>query len=196
MKNLLISTLFLFTLVVSIQAQRDDFDFDDEREETLFNRGGGIRFTGLWGAPTNSIADFGDDYNISTGGNFTFEINGNFLIGWAGYKSDVSANGQDVTIKGNDLFLGYTFRSNQVVHPVVYLQGGSSRLEIEDVGSDRVFVLQPTIGAEINIARFFRLGIDGGYRYFSGVDLPNLNDKDFAGPVLNLRLKFGWSWGN
>ncbi len=166
-----------------------------QSEETLFNKNGGIRLTGLWGAFHHSLADFENDFNLNSGGYFAFEINKNLLIGWAGYDSDLTSEGRNIEISGNDLLLGYQFNSHKVIHPVFYLQGGSSKLQIEDTGSDRVFVVQPTIGAEMNIARFFRLGIDGGYRFFNNIDLDGYSDKDFSGPILGLRLKFGWSWG-
>ena len=169
-------------------------NLDAQRERTLFNGGGNIELTGVWGGSTNALVDFNNDFNLNSGGFFAFEINNSFLIGWSGYKSDITNGGEDIKINGNDLFLGYTFRSENIIHPLIYLQTGSGKLEVEDVGSDRVFVAQPTFGVEANIARFFRLGIDGGYRFFSGNDLSGFEDRDFAGPVLNLRLKFGWSW--
>ncbi len=169
-------------------------EINAQREETVFNHRGNFRFTGIWGGSTNALVDFNNDFNLNSGGFFGFEINDNFLIGWSGYKSDLTDGGQNIEIKGNDLFLGYTFNSSNVIHPLLYLQTGRGTLEIEDVGSDRVFVAQPTLGAELNIARFFRLGIDGGYRFMSGNDLPGFSKDDFTGPVLNLRLKFGWSW--
>lgn len=166
-----------------------------QREETLFNKSGGIRLTGVWASSSHSLADFENDFNLNTGGYFAFEINKSLLIGWAGYDSDLTSEGRNIELSGSDLLLGYQFNSRNVIHPVFYLQGGSSKLQIEDAGSDRVFVVQPTVGAEINIARFFRLGIDGGYRFFNHVDLDGFSDKDFSGPILGLRLKFGWSWG-
>ena len=169
-------------------------NLDAQREETVFNHNGNLRFTGIWGGSTNALVDFNSDINLNSGGFFAFEVNDDFLIGWSGYKSDLTENGQNIEIKGNDLFLGYTFNSRNVIHPLIYLQTGSGRLEVEDVGSDRVFVAQPTLGAELNIARFFRLGIDGGYRFLSGNDLPGFDKNELNGPVLNLRLKFGWSW--
>ena len=166
-----------------------------QSEETVFNKFGGIKLTGLWGGSTNAIVDFEDDFNINNGGFFVFEINNNFLIGWTGYDSDVTSDGQEIRINGNDLLLGYAFNSKRVIHPVFYIQLGSGILDVSDIGSDRVFVAQPMVGAEINIARFFRLGIEGGYRYFNGVDLAGFGDKDFSSPVFGLKLKFGWSWG-
>lgn len=165
-----------------------------QSEETLFNKNGGIRLTGIWGGSTNGIADFKEDFNFTNGGFFVFELNENFLIGWAGYGSDITSDGRNIDIGGNDLLLGYTINSNNIIHPAFYLQTGSSKLEVDNVGSDRVFVVQPSIGAEVNIARFFRLGLDAGYRFFNDTELPGFNDKDFSGPIIGLRLKFGWSW--
>ena len=182
----------IFTLITIITFCF--LDLSAQREETVFNHNGSLRFTGIWGGSTNALVDFNNDINLNSGGFFAFEINNDFLIGWSGYKSDLTEDGQNIEIKGNDLFLGYTFNSGNVIHPLIYLQTGSGRLEVEDLGSDRVFVAQPTLGAEINIARFFRLGIDGGYRFLSGNDLPGFDSDDLNGPVLNLRLKFGWSW--
>jgi len=186
MKNILTLLLFSISGITLLHAQS---------EETLFNKNRGIRLTGIWGATNHSLADFENDFNLNTGGYFAFEINKNLLIGWAGYDSDLTSEGRNIELSGSDLLLGYQFNSHNVIHPVFYLQGGSSKLQIEDAGSDRVFVVQPSIGAEINIARFFRLGIDGGYRFFNNTDLPGFSDKDFSGPILGLRLKFGWSWG-
>lgn len=182
----------IFTLSILLWCALPDLNA--QREETVFNHNGHLRFTGIWGGSTNALVDFNNDINLNSGGFFAFEINNDFLIGWSGYKSDLTDGGQNIEIKGNDLFLGYTFNSDNVIHPFIYLQTGSGRLEIEDVGSDRVFVALPSLGAEINIARFFRLGIDGGYRFLSGNDLAGFEKNELNGPVLNLRFKFGWSW--
>ncbi len=184
MKSIYIIFSFFILSTLTIHAQ----------EETVFNNHGGIRLSGIWGGSYNAMADFGDNFNLNSGGFFTFEINEDFLIGWEGYDSDIDDNGRDISIDGNDLLLGYAPNSDRVIHPMIYLQAGSGKLEVEDVGSDRVLVIQPSVGAEINIARFFRLGIDGGYRFFNNTDLSGYSDKDFSGPVLGLRLKFGWSW--
>ncbi len=169
---------------------------DAQRENTLFNGNHGIKFTGVWGGWNSSLYDFQDNKTLSNGGYLAFEFNQNFLIGWSGYQSDLTTDGRKIDIDGNDLLLGYTFKSDRVIHPILNLQLGSSRLKVEDVGSDRVFVVQPSIGAELNITRFFRLGLDAGYRHFSGSDLSGYKDSDFSGPVLGLRFKFGWSWHN
>ncbi len=186
MKNLL-TFFFILSSAFSLSAQH---------EETVFNKYGGVNLTGFWASSYNAMADFNDDYNLSNGGSITFEFNKDFLVGWTSYKSDITGSGQDIELTGNDLFLGYTYNSHKVIHPLFYLQGGSGKLKIEDVGSDRVFVVQPTIGAEVNITRWFRLGIDGGYRFFSGSNLSDISNSDLSSPTLGIRLKFGWSWGS
>lgn len=182
MKNSIL-LLFLLATTLSLHAQR---------EQTLFN--GGFDLTGIWGGSTNQSISVNDDFNLAHGGFFAFEINENFLIGWAGYSDDVGRDGRSIDIKGHDLLIGYTFNSDRLIHPLFYLQTGSSKLEVSDTGSDNVFVMQPTVGAEMNIARFFRLGLDAGYRFVNDVELADFTNKDFSGPMVNLRLKFGWSW--
>ncbi len=166
-----------------------------QQEETIFNEFGGIDFTGVWAGSNNSLTDFDNDFEVTNGGFVVFEFNNNFLIGWEGYDSGFTSDGTEIDIKGNDLLLGYAWRSKKVIHPIMYLKGGKSTLEVNDVSSDKVFVVQPTIGAEVNIARFFRLGLDGGYRFFGNTDLNGFSNNDFSGPIMSLRLKFGWSWG-
>ena len=183
----LFTFLILFGMLHSLSAQK---------EETVFNTYGGINLTGIWVGSYSSLADFKDDYNISNRGALAFEFNKDFLIGWAGYKDDLTSTGNDVKLSGNDLFLGYVPNSHKVFHPLIYLQGGSGKLEIEDVGSDRLLVIQPSLGGEVNIARWFRLGIDAGYRFYSGANLNGISNSDLAGPTLGIRMKFGWSWGD
>lgn len=182
--------ILLSTLIISL-----GLNLSAQRESTLFNGDNGIKFTGVWGGWNSSLYDFQDNKTLSNGGYLAFEFNNNFLIGWSGYKSDLTNDGRQIDIDGNDLLLGYAFRSKRVIHPIINLQLGSSRLKIEDVGSDKVFVVQPTAGAELNVTRFFRLGVDAGYRFFSGSDITGFSDADFSGPILGLRFKFGWSWG-
>ena len=182
----LFTSLFIFLCCSSIHAQR---------EETIFNKQGGFRFTGVWVGTYNAISDFSEDYSFNNGGSIMFEFNDDILIGWAGYESDLTANGQEIDLEGSDFFLGYTFNSHKLLHPLLYVQTGSGKLRIGDVGRDNVFVVQPTVGAEINIARWFRLGLDAGYRFVSDSELPGITNADLSSPTFGLRLKFGWSWG-
>jgi len=165
-----------------------------QQEETIFGSGG-IHFTGLWGGSTNGLIKFEEEFSLNNGGFFAFELNNNFLIGWSGYGSGESLeDGRRAEIDGNDLLLGYTFRSDRAVHPAIYIKGGRGSLDITSENSDRVSVYEPSIGLEANVFRFMRIGLEGGYRFVTGVDTPGFSDRDFSSPVVGLRLKFGWSW--
>ena len=49
----------------------------------------------------------------------------------------------------------------------------------------------PTVRAMLNVTSFFRIGIGGGYRLVSGVDLDDLKDSEISGPSAEIVLKFG-----
>ena len=187
MKNIYTTLILSFFLVSSLFAQR---------EETVLG-GGGINLSGVWGGSVNSLSSFDSNFELNNGGYFLFELNNDFLIGWTGYGSDfTTANGINASITNNDLLLGYTFQSNNALHPIAYLQAGGGKLKIENEENDKVLVVQPSIGFEANITRWFRLGLDGGYRFTTNVDTPGFTDEDLSSFFVGLRLKFGWSWGS
>jgi hypothetical protein len=193
MKTLITICIAAF-LSLGLSAQDNYEQETNRKEKTLFNNGG-IRLTGLWGGTTNGFVKFQNDFSLNNGGYFVFEINENFLVGWSGYGSGTElADGTKVDIDGNDLLLGYTFDSNNAIHPAVYLKGGSGSLEIEGNADDNVSVIEPSIGVELNVFRFMRIGIDGGYRFVNGVDTAGYTDQDFSSAFIGLRLKFGYSW--
>lgn len=165
-----------------------------QKDETIFNQGG-IELTGVWGGSINNLTNFNNNFDISNGGYFVFEFNKNFMIGWTGYGSETTLqDGNKANVKGRDLLLGYAFKSYKPVHVVSYLQTGGGELEIGENTKDQVFVVQPSIGIEMNVFRWFRIGADTGYRFVTNVDTPGFNDNDLSSPYVGLRLKFGLSW--
>jgi len=186
MKNfykIIFIVISLFFIAPSLSAQ----------EETIFGDGK-VRFTGLWGGPLNAFTVYDDDFEYNSGGFFTFEFNNRFLFGWTGYGTDlVLDDGLEAQIGGNDFLIGYTPSPNKVLHPIFYLQAGGSKLEITGEADDRVFVLQPNAGLELNVFQWFRIGVEAGYRFVNNVNVGNYTDQDFSSPVIGLRLKFGFS---
>ncbi|MEM9549330.1 MAG: hypothetical protein AAGA77_25385 [Bacteroidota bacterium] len=183
-----------FTLILFYAVFITSIAFSQNREETLF-RNSSIDFTGFWGGSTNGLVEFDNNFSLNNSGYFLFEINNDFLIGWSGYGSGTDLeNGDKAQIGGNDLVLGYTFNSFKSIHPVIYAKGGRGSLEINEEQVDKVTVFEPSVGVELNVFRWFRLGLEGGYRFVTDVDANGLDDNDFSSPVVGLRLKFGWSW--
>ena len=113
-------------------------------------------------------------------------------------RDDAFITGDDGTesfrLRHNGLSLAYAPNSNKLLHPRFGVYAGGGRLEIEGDGRDRVFGVTPSIGAELNIASWFRLGLEGGYRFITDVDARGLDSADFSTPFAQIQLRFGFSW--
>ena len=185
MKKFLLSfTIILLSL--SIHAQKD---------ETIFGNSG-IRFTGIWGGSTTFINGFEDDFDLDGGGFFTFELNKSLLLGWSNQEIRAYFNdGGRLDLKTNDFLIGYSPISYRSLHPYFYTTVGSGKADLQTEGRDKVLSIQPSLGLELNVLRWFRISLDGGYRFISGSDYVAVTDKMMSGAFIGLRLKFGWSWG-
>ena len=183
-----------FTLAIICSFFFTSLVYAQNSEETIFGNSS-ISLTGIWGGSTNGLVEFDNNFSLSNSGYFLFEVNNDLLIGWSGYGSGTNLeNGDKAQIGGHDLVLGYAFNSNKSIHPVIYAKGGRGSLKINDERLDKVTVFEPSVGVEVNVLRWFKLGLEGGYRFVTDVDVNGLNDNDFSSPVVGLRLKFGWSW--
>jgi hypothetical protein len=58
--------------------------------------------------------------------------------------------------------------------------------------TEAVFLFEPQVGGYLNITRWMRVGITGGYRIVSGVSTPGLSFTDVGGPSLGGQLQLGW----
>ena len=93
------------------------------------------------------------------------------------------------------LMLGYAPKATKVVHPVFLLITGPAEARIRREAEDKVWMVQPAIGLEVNGTRWFRIAAELGYRFISNTDFQQLSDTDFSAPYAGIRFKFGWSWG-
>lgn len=166
-----------------------------QREETLFGRTGGL--TGAWGAPVYNYAQFGEDWVYIRGGYGGLEFGRTLFLGWGGFKTR-----ENVNIEGVDPFrfryggfiLGVAPNSYRSLHARFNLLTGGGRLDMADGERDRVFVMQPSAGVEVNIFQWMRLGLEGGYRFVMDSDVPALNTADLSAPFFQIDLRFGFSW--
>jgi hypothetical protein len=75
------------------------------------------------------------------------------------------------------------------------LAGGAVKLAgrpDHDEEWDRIFVFEPSVGAEIRLARVLRLGFGAGYRLVGAVDTEGLRDRDLRGITGTATLRVGW----
>ncbi len=186
--SLLIFSLFL---AISLFAQR---------EETLFGPYG-LQLTGVWGGPSASITQFDNDYAVYTGGSLGLEFGRIVFVGWGRHQlvNDVDFDAftaQNFEMKYNGLILGAMALAHKPVHPTFKVLTGRGKIEIDDLSrSDKIFVIQPALGIELNIFRWFHLELTGGYRIVTDTDIPELTDEDLSAPFGELTFKFGYSWG-
>ncbi|GJM36236.1 MAG: hypothetical protein DHS20C18_52370 [Saprospiraceae bacterium] len=188
-KNLLIAILGLASF--SLFAQH----------ETIFNR---ARVVGGFGAPITEIG-LGNKLNTSIGGGGGLVIN-SFFIGGYGLASvdfDQLIESDDVEILDighGGFWLGATFKPHKIIH--AYASGrigwGAVNIELKDTGQtfsdlDKIFVMTPEIGLELNLTRWFRVAGTIGYRYVSGTnEARGYKDDDFSEAIAGITLRFGW----
>jgi hypothetical protein len=55
-----------------------------------------------------------------------------------------------------------------------------------------MFVGEPGLFAYVNVARWMRIGFDGGYRFVAREAWSPGNDFRLAGPYFGINFEFGW----
>ena len=180
------------------------FSVFGQREETVLGeRGWG--FSGIWGGVSWDYTPYKGTEAYNQRGYFGFEFGRAFNIGWSHFRmiDDVPlgvgvGEFQRLDFNFNGGFLGYSFVPFKAIHPMLNLEMGQGRITVTSppfVGRDNTFTIQPSAGFEVNVFRWFRVGLEGGYRFVEGVEYAGLTDQDLSGPFGRATLKFGFSWG-
>ncbi|MFC6998516.1 hypothetical protein [Rufibacter roseus] len=179
--------------------------------ETLFQ--GDVNHS-FYIAPSLLLTHWQERSGLMVGGKAAWVMNHRFGIGLSGYGL-VSRNNIGEIAETNNAFLQagyggayfeYTPQPSRLLHlsfPVLIGMGGaaytnnalgnntSGSYSYEVYDTDTFFVLEPGVQAELNLARFMRLGLGVSYRFAQGVDLPKSTDKDMSAPAVSLIFKFG-----
>lgn len=190
MKRILFTSLCVFLFALSLTAQK---------EETVFGYSG-LRLTGIWGGPSGGTSHYGESNVYHNGGFFGLEFNNSIFLGWGWYKirDQVFFRGlplQDFRLNYSGFMLGVSAFPNKVVHPKFAILVGPGTYEFQFEGRDRVFHLQPAAGLEVNIFRWWHLTLEGGYRMALNSNYLNLSDSDLSAWFVELKFRFGFSWG-
>jgi len=183
----------LWILLVALCFSSASNAQDSRKDETEFSNSS-VKQTALWGGNTSNINEYEGDYGLFHGGYFVFEFNKDYTFGFQKY----GYNEGDLELDFNGIHLGYAHNSYKVVHPTFTIFAGAGKIENVDednLEEDNVLTFLPTAGVEVNILRWFRLGLEGGYQFIFNNDLADLSDADVSQPFIGLRLKFGFSWG-
>lgn len=207
MKNLIIVFL-LMTFAFSAQAQRRSSEIQTlvgNRENTHH---------GFYFAPVFKASNFDGEAAILPGFKGAWTINRTISLGFEGYglaptitRSDIDPNTDVRPLAGyGGLFVETIIHSNRLIHftvPVMFGAGWVGYVEDwsrdnfrrpfdDDLIDDQViWVFEPGVNAELNVATFFRVNAGLSYRFTQDLDLVNTAAGAFRGMNYSLTLKFG-----
>ena len=111
----------------------------------------------------------------------------------------------DLKFKHGGLWFGYVPLQNKVIHPYISFKLGWGRARLNQEGEneikDRVFVMTPELGLEVNVADFLKIAGTAGYRVVNGVSkLGSLDNGDFRQFFAGITFRIGgfadyyWDW--
>ncbi|WP_118828364.1 hypothetical protein [Salinibacter ruber] len=186
------------------------------RDETLF---GSVQSSGGYGAPTVALTTLNGETAAMVGGQGGWVLNRRFVVGGAlrGIvpRPDVTLQGRSssapesaqVQLGYAGLLLEYIGASSNLLHYGGTLVVGGGNVELvgdqgfragpsvsdDSVERSAVFAAEVGARAELNVTRFFRIGLSGGYRLVSGAALEKaaVSDGDLSAPYGQLSLRFG-----
>lgn len=201
--------LLLFTSVLALYAEKID---DNWKPNTLVS---GEYSSGGYGALMVKYRTIADQESVWSGGRGGWIVNHNFVFGGGGYglcnqPTVAKLSFEDVRVAGGygGLFFEYIFFPKRTVHfstgvmagagGFAFYTGGASDWEDDwedgdynTLTSGVAFVANPWVSVDINVLPFMRIGIEGDYMIYEGVNYGAIRDKDMGGPSIGMTFKFG-----
>lgn len=196
-KLLLLIAIILMPFLV--HAQEESF-------ETIGSVHGRVKVSGF-GGPIMSFTTIDGQFAHMMGGGGAVIINNFFIGGYGmGKTTELQYKGEPSNVMNfghGGFWLGYTFKHNKAIHPVIHTQlgwGGISKYskdfdyEMDPTNIDQVFVICPTFELEMNFSRFFKLGAGVNYSFVYNTGQINspYTFEDLSNPGVFVSLKFGW----
>lgn len=180
-----------FMLTTLTQAQ------EEEEPRVLFSE---INQVSGFGGPIFQFSTIGNDNAFFTGGGGAVLLNRRFWLG--GYGMGLTSNVSfDETLEldfgHGGFWLGYIVAPDKLIHINFQSTLGWGSVSYEDeltgneVDEDGVFVINPQAEVEVNLTRWMRFGLAGGYRFVTGSD-SSFDNNELSGANAMLTLKFGW----
>lgn len=173
------------------------FQFAHAQQETLVND---LEFTGGFGGPIMEFSSINDQLTVDIGGGGALILN-NFFLGGYGMGTDFPEYNYDnesynIRFKHGGLWMGFVQKPYKMVHfyGSFKIGWGKTWLELdrEKYHKDNILSVIPEIGIEMNVTKFMRIAITGGYRVVSGVNkVPGLGNSDFSSPTGAITFSFG-----
>jgi hypothetical protein len=198
--------LLLLLVLAASPAQTQEQTLIDEDFES-----------GGYGGPVVKLTTVDDNFAVMVGGYGGWLINHTFMIGGGGYglvtrhRPDPAARsfygipdpGRIEFAYGGGM-LEVILRPATLMHSsisllvggghIAYLREGDNDMDMDEIPGrqkDAVFVLEPSVNAELNVTTFFRINAGASYRFVSGISIRGLKNSDVSGASINLTFKFG-----
>ncbi len=208
MKKLLMILLMGWLGLSWVQAQDQDFRRDSPYK-SQYLIGSDLKVGGF-GGPFVEIGTLANKFAVMTGGGGAVLFNRSFFIGGfgQGLSNDIFYNipfegrreRMKLEVGMGGIWTGYSVPASKVVHFIGQAKLGFGAAQLvpdnldivtgDNYAQENFVALCPQAGMEVNLAPWFRLSIEAGYRYFGGVDLPSVDN--LSGVYGALTLRFGW----
>ena len=209
MKNIsfLIALLFLTTL--SYSQEINTFSKRDTSKAMII---------GGYGEPFAGVTMLNKDWGIMLGIKGGMNFNRKFGFGpvakvniglWEFHGNNLEGSDSaylELYVGSVGLFIEYVFMMEKKIHfsiPVNIMVGGATVNHATDfntndekgaensVESTALFIVEPEINIDFNIAKFFIPNLKIGYRATFGSNLVNVSNQDLSGVYFGIGLKFG-----
>jgi len=194
------ATLAGFILLISITSWSQDKEY---KTIVDFND---ARISGMGGLMMQFTAVDGEFAHMLGGGGAV--LLGDFFVGAYGLgltnnipvirpDEDIYQLGDRLSVGHGGFWLGYSLHGEKPIHVTFSTLLGWGSIGVGDefypsTISDGIFVISPTIEAELNMTRFLRIGVGATYNIYTFVNLPGYSGSDFSAPGGFLAFKFGW----
>lgn len=207
MKKYVLS-IMLLTFAMSIAlAQEEDYQV----KETKTVLGKNTKARGF-GSLDLKVSKFKNDHALLVGAHGGVLLDNRFILGLGGYglTTNVDFEGTDPIGKQylyggyGGLVLGAVIAPREMVHIYIPVLIGAGGMEVTDQNyfqgrfdsnhfteSSAFFVVEPGIEVEINMTKFFKIGIGGSYRWIRESNLVNITDDDLSNFSGQISFKFG-----
>ncbi len=170
--------------------------------------------SGGYGAPVQRFSTVKGTSVLFSGLEGGWIINHRFVLGAAAYGlATQNVRNSGATLRDSrdrapvvemgygGVTFGYVAQPMQLVHLTfqALIGGGGLTYDVQDIAgvraedapADGFFAAEPSVQAEVNVTRFFRIGVGGGYRFISGATLDGIRDRDLRGASASLTFKLG-----
>jgi hypothetical protein len=212
MKNL-VWTLVMLIIAGHTVLGQSEYEIPVKQTKTLLGDGTKVRG---FGSLDMRMTELTDDLGLLMGAHGGIILNNHFVIGLGGYgltsnfQVEGSESPEDLYLYGGygGLILGGIFSPKEVVHIYTPVLIGAGGMEVTDrnylnnfhrpyppfgtfAETSAFFMVEPGLDVEINVTRFFKIGLGASYRLVRQSDLITVSDKDLSGFSGGLSLKFG-----